>query len=93
MLGSLGLWLLSNAMNKTVYCIKLNQEAEQLDAPPFPGELGEKIYKNVSKKAWEMWLAQQTILINEYRLNLIVPESREFLLKEMQKYFFSDSPN
>lgn len=80
-------------MNKTVHCIKLNQEAEQLDAPPFPGELGEKIYKNVSKKAWEMWLAQQTILINEYRLNLIVPESREFLLKEMQKYFFPDSPN
>ena len=80
-------------MNKTIHCIKLKQDAEQLDAPPFPGELGKQIYDNVSKKAWEMWLGQQTILINEYRLNLVIPESREFLMEEMKKYFFADPQN
>lgn len=75
-------------MSKTITCIKLKQQAEQLDAPPFPGELGERIYQNVSKPAWEMWLGQQTILINEYRLSLIDPKSREFLIQEMEKYFF-----
>ncbi len=78
-------------MNKTIHCIKLDIEAEQLDTPPFPGELGERIYKNVSKKAWEMWLGQQTILINEYRLSLIDPKAREFLLAEMEKYFFTNT--
>ena len=77
-------------MSKTINCIKLKQQAEQLDAPPFPGELGERIYQNVSKPAWDMWLGQQTILINEYRLSLIDPKSREFLIQEMEKYFFSE---
>ncbi len=78
-------------MKNTIHCIKLNTQEEQLDSPPFPGELGERIYANVSKKAWGMWLAQQTILINEYRLSLIDPKSREFLLDEMKKYFFTDT--
>lgn len=77
-------------MSKTIHCIKLNTEEEQLDSPPFPGQLGEKIFANVSKKAWGMWLAQQTILINEYRLSLIDPKAREFLLTEMEKYFFNE---
>lgn len=79
-------------MNNTVYCVKLNKEEERLDSPPFPGVLGEKIYANVSKKAWQMWLGQQTILINEYRLSLIDKKSREFLLEEMEKYFFAEEP-
>ena len=73
-----------------IYCIKLKCEEEQLDAPPFPGAFGIKVYENVSKKAWKMWLGQQTILINEYRLNLIDAEARTFLLKEMEKYFFTE---
>lgn len=77
-------------MPRHVICSKLNQEAEGLDVPPFPGELGEKIYRHVSKQAWTMWLSHQTMLINEYRLSLIDPKAREFLMKEMNNYFFGE---
>ncbi len=78
-----------------IFCIKLNKEAEKLSAPPFPGKLGLKIFETVSKEAWNMWIAHQTMIINEYRLSLIDPKAREFLLTEMEKYFFgegSDTP-
>lgn len=78
-------------MTNFIHCIKLKTQEEQLSAPPFPGKLGERIFANVSKKAWQMWLGQQTILINEYRLSLIDKKSREFLQTEMEKYFFTDS--
>lgn len=77
-------------MTRFVFCSKLNQESEGLDKAPFPGALGEKIFNHVSKQAWGMWLAHQTMLINEYRLSLIDPKAREFLNEEMQKYFFGD---
>lgn len=82
-------------MSRTVLCCKLKQEAEGLPRAPFPGVLGEKIYNEVSKEAWGMWLAHQTMLINEYRLNLADTKSREFLKEELDKYFFgagSDKP-
>lgn len=63
---------------------------ERLDAPPYPGELGQKIYKTISKQRWQEWLGQQTILINEYRLDLAEPKSREFLVKEMEKFLFGE---
>ena len=62
-------------MTRTVTCIKLNREAEGLVAPPYPGELGVRIYENVSKEAWQMWLSHQTMLINEYRLTPVRSES------------------
>ncbi|HAT1881752.1 TPA: oxidative damage protection protein [Legionella pneumophila] len=77
-------------MSRTVFCCKLKQEAEGLEKQPFPGELGEKIFNEVSKQAWNMWLSHQTMLINEYRLNLIEARAREFLKEEMLKYFFGD---
>lgn len=77
-------------MVKSLFCIKLNQEAERMKTPPFPGDLGTKIYNHVSQKAWDMWIAHQTMLINEYRLNLADPKSREFLMQELNKYFFGD---
>ncbi|KTC81511.1 oxidative damage protection protein [Legionella brunensis] len=77
-------------MTRQVFCYKLNQDAEGLDTPPFPGALGEKIFNHVSKQAWKMWLAHQTMLINEYRLSLIDPKAREFLNEEMKKYFFGE---
>jgi len=77
-------------MTKLVFCVKLNQEMEGMNAPPFPGELGKKIFAQVSKQAWKMWLAHQTMLINEYRLSLIDPKAREFLNKELENYFFGD---
>lgn len=77
-------------MSRTVHCCKLKQDLEGMLKPPFPGALGERVFNEVSKQAWVMWLAHQTMLINEYRLNLIDPKAREFLKEEMQKYFFGD---
>ncbi len=77
-------------MNRTIFCCKLKQEAEGMDRAPFPGALGEKIFTQVSKQAWSMWLSHQTMLINEYRLNLIEAKARDFLKEEMQKYFFGE---
>lgn len=77
-------------MNRTVKCVKLKREAEGLDFPPYPGELGKKVYENVSKEAWQAWLGHQTMLINEYRLNLMDPKARKFLQAEMEKYFFGE---
>lgn len=77
-------------MSRNVFCSKLNEEQEGLDSPPFPGKLGEKIFNQVSKQAWSMWLSHQTMLINEYRLSLIDPKAREFLFTEMENFFFGD---
>ncbi len=77
-------------MSRTVHCCKLKQDAEGMVKPPFPGALGERIYNEVSKQAWTMWLSHQTMLINEYRLNLMEAKARDFLKEEMQKYFFGD---
>ena len=76
-------------MSRMVECIKLGREAEGLAAPPYPGELGKRIYDAVSKEAWQMWLQHQTMLINEYRLTPIEPKARMFLEEEMEKFFFS----
>ena len=73
---------------RTVNCVLLGREAEGLDYAPYPGELGRRIYDNVSKEAWQRWLAHQTMLINEYRLTPIEPEARKFLEREMENYFF-----
>ena len=77
-------------MASTVQCLKLGKEAEGLDAPPYPGELGKRIYENISREAWQMWLSHQTMLINEYRLTPIEPKAREFLEQEMEKFFFGE---
>ena len=76
---------------RTVHCIKLGREAEGLDSAPWPGELGEKIYDNISREAWKEWLGQQTILINEKNLSPINPEHKAVLKAEMEKWLFGDS--
>lgn len=77
-------------MSRTVNCVVLKTESEGLAKPPYPGELGQRIFENVSQTAWQKWLGHQTMLINEYRLSPIEPKAREFLEKEMEKYFFGD---
>ena len=77
-------------MSRTVQCVLLGHEAEGLDRPPYPGELGQRIYENVSKAAWQRWLGHQTMLINEYRLVVIEPEAREFLRTQMEQFFFGE---
>mgnify|MGYP001547974489 FL=1 len=76
---------------RTVHCTKLGREAEGLDSPPWPGELGEKIYNHISREAWKEWLGQQTILINEKNLSPINPEHKALLKAEMEKWLFGDS--
>lgn len=75
-------------MARTVHCVLLKREAPGLDYLTYPGELGKRIYENVSKEAWAQWLAHQTMLINENRLTPIEPKARAFLVQEMEKFFF-----
>jgi Fe-S cluster biosynthesis and repair protein YggX len=83
-------------MSRTVNCAKLHKEAEGLAQPPYPGELGKRIYESISAEAWQLWLAHQTMQINEYRLSMIDPKARDFLKKEMENFLFgngSDKPS
>ncbi len=83
-------------MTRMVQCVVLKKEAEGLDRPTYPGDLGKQIFENVSKEGWQKWLRHQTILINEHRLTPIDPQHRKFLEGEMRNFFFgqgSDLPN
>jgi Fe-S cluster biosynthesis and repair protein YggX len=75
-------------MSRTVKCVLLGHEAEGLDYVPYPGPLGQRIYENISKEAWQRWVKHQTMLLNEYRLNPLEPKARKFLVAEMEKFFF-----
>jgi Fe-S cluster biosynthesis and repair protein YggX len=75
-------------MSRTVHCAKLGRDAEGLDFAPWPGPLGQRIYREISKEAWQQWLAHQTMLLNEYRLNPLDPKARQFLGEEMEKFLF-----
>ncbi len=77
-------------MTRLVNCVKLGKEAEGLDVPPYPGDLGKRVFDNVSKEAWQMWLGHQTMLINEYRITPFEPKGRKFLEEEMDKFFFGE---
>jgi Fe-S cluster biosynthesis and repair protein YggX len=71
-----------------VQCVKLGRELPALAAPPFPNELGRRIQAQVSREAWDLWLEQSKMLINEYRLNLRTPEARKFLMEQCEAFFF-----
>jgi len=77
-------------MSRMVNCIKLGREAEGLDFPPVPGELGKRLYENVSKEAWQQWVKLQTMLINENRLSLADAKARAYLAEQLQKHFFGE---
>ncbi|HLD13173.1 MAG: oxidative damage protection protein [Sulfuricaulis sp.] len=77
-------------MARMVKCVKLGKEAEGLDYPTYPGELGKRVFENVSKEAWKLWLGHQTMLMNENRLSPLDPKARKFLEAEMEKYFFGE---
>ena len=75
-------------MARTVKCVKLGRDAEGLDFPPFPGELGQRLFENVSKEAWKAWLEHQKMLVNENRLSLADPKARKYLREQTENYFF-----
>ena len=77
-------------MARMVNCVKLGREAEGMAFPPYPGPLGKRIWESVSKEAWARWLKQQTMLVNENRLNLADKKAREYLAQQMEKHFFGE---
>lgn len=78
-------------MSRMVQCVKLDKEAPGLERPTYPGDLGKRIYLNISKEAWDSWVQHQTMLINEYRLTPVDPKARKFLEEEMEKFLFTDN--
>ncbi len=77
-------------MTRMVFCKKMNKDAEGLEAPPYPGEKGQWIFNNISKEAWISWQQHQTRLINEKHLNLLDPETRKYLVEQMDKFFSNE---
>jgi Fe-S cluster biosynthesis and repair protein YggX len=75
-------------MAHMVFCTKYKAEMEGLDEPPFDSDFGQKIYKNVSQKAWGEWVERQKMLLNEYRLQPWTREAQEFLVEQMNEFFF-----
>jgi Fe-S cluster biosynthesis and repair protein YggX len=73
-----------------VKCVKLGRELPGLPRPPFPGELGQRVYENISQQAWQLWGSQQTLLINHYGLNLANPEAQKFLMEQLEEFFFGE---
>ena len=76
--------------NRMVTCAKFKRELPGLDSPPYPGEIGQRIYDNVSRMAWDMWESQATLLINHYGLNMADPRAQRFLLEQMEEFLFAD---
>ena len=77
-------------MPRTVQCAYLKREADGLEFLPYPGELGKKIYAQISKEAWQLWLKHQTMLVNENRLNLADQRARQYLARQMELFLFGD---
>jgi Fe-S cluster biosynthesis and repair protein YggX len=77
-------------MAHMVFCARHKQELEGLDEPPFDSDFGNKVYNNVSKKAWQEWVERQKMLLNEYRLQPWTPQAQEFLVEQMEQFFFGE---
>jgi len=77
-------------MSRTVFCQKLNIEAPGLAFQTWPGDLGKRIFDNISQQAWDQWVNHQTMLINEYRLNPMDPKAKELIVGELEKFLFGD---
>lgn len=73
---------------RMVRCVKMGQELPGLPGKPFPNDLGQRLYDQVSQAGWEQWIQQSKMLVNEYRLNLSQPEARAFLMEQCEKFFF-----
>jgi len=80
-------------MARMIQCAKLGHEAEGLERAPYPGDMGKRIYEQISKEAWQAWLRQQTMLINEYRLTPVNPKHREMLEEQMERFLFGEGTN
>ena len=80
-----------NTSGRTVRCVKFQKELPGLDAPPWPGELGQRVFENVSVQAWKMWEERQKMILNEYRLMPWQKEAQELIAQQMEDFFFGES--
>jgi Fe-S cluster biosynthesis and repair protein YggX len=80
-----------NASGRTVRCVKFQKDLPALDTPPWPGELGQRVFENVSAQAWKLWEERQKMILNEYRLMPWQKEAQELIAQQMQDFFFSES--
>lgn len=78
-------------MPRTVFCVKLKRELPGLEKPPMPGEMGKRIFDNISQQAWDMWQEQSRLIINHYGLNLADPDARQILRQQMEEFLFGDT--
>ncbi len=76
-------------MARMVQCVKLGRLLPGLPRPPYPGELGQRIYQSISAQAWNMWQQQKVVLINHYGLVLADPDAQQFLREQMEEYLFN----
>ncbi len=79
-----------NRTGRKVFCVKFQREMPGLDEPPFDNEMGQKIFDTVSKEAWKLWVEQMKMIMNEYRLNLSTPDAQQFLMTQMEQYFYGE---
>jgi len=77
-------------MSHEVNCVKLGHKAEGLEKLPFKGDLGQRLFDNVSKEAWKQWLEHSKMLINEYRLDLTSESGQHLWMTECEKFFFGE---
>jgi Fe-S cluster biosynthesis and repair protein YggX len=75
-------------MSRTVTCVKLGKQLPGLDAPPWPGPLGQRVFEQVSAEAWKMWEERMKMILNEYRLLPFQKEAQELVAKQMEEFFF-----
>ena len=80
----------SVSMARTVNCVVLKQAAEGLEEPPLPGELGERIYENVSAQGWNQWLERLQMIINENQLTSADPESQRLIEQHLLGFLFDE---
>ena len=81
----------TNKSGRTVHCVKFQKTLPGLDAPPWPGELGQRIFENVSTQAWKLWEERQKMILNEYRLMPWQKEAQELIGRQMEDFFFGES--
>ena len=86
-------WTADEARNagRKVMCVKYQKELPGLDSIPWPGELGQRIFDNVSKDAWKLWEERMKMILNEYRLMPWQKEAQDLVAKHMEDFFFGDS--
>jgi Fe-S cluster biosynthesis and repair protein YggX len=77
-------------MARTVHCVKLDKDLDGLEKPPFRGDLGQRVFDNVSEQAWKSWLEHSKMLINEYRLDLTSESGQRLWMTECEKFFFGE---